>query len=57
MSANTDPNWTVASQTSEGTILSVSDGEQTFDAVTSGNDIYDIRNGDGDSVGTLDASE
>ncbi len=57
MSAHADPNWTVASQTGEGTVLSVSDGEQTFDAVTSGNNVYDIRDGNGDSVGTLDASE
>lgn len=57
MSANTDPNWAINSQTSDGTILSVTDGKDTFDAVTSGNDIYDIRDGNGDSIGTLDASE
>lgn len=54
MSANADPNWTVNSQTGEGTALSVTDGERDYDVKTAGVGVSDVIDRDtGESVGTL----
>lgn len=54
MSANVDPGWTVTSTTGDGVPTSVSNGEREFDVVAEGAGIGDIRDDDGNSIGTVE---
>jgi hypothetical protein len=51
---NSGPNWEVTRETSEGTPLAVSNGNQEFDVVTGGDHVFFVQNEEGETIDTLD---